>query len=338
MRFPINKAQADSNYIRTYTARAWWGLAPLDQTALLWGHAHLFGSGIPGQIAHIQRRLADNLTSTRRLDAYQFDIDTISRYYGRLCKNPPKVLIGYTNAVFKLARFVVDNRPNGALERSLKAVIVTSETVTDADIEVIGTAFNAPVVIEYGTTEAGVIAYSRFQSENLQILWDGLLARTDDNDVLHISTLSDHEFPLVNYCTDDTVATRIQFSGSVLSLRRVLGRSRDNMRIRSKSGTTLELSAILLMHILKARPQVFGIQFEQSGDDTIRVLLQSERQLDLVDTKRYLVQQLLRDRKPVDPASITIVQTADSTKSIAGKQPIFRTRPSNGADGTQSSS
>ena len=45
-------------------ARSWWGVNPLDNMVLLWGHSHLFGTGIKGQINHKLRLLKDILIKT----------------------------------------------------------------------------------------------------------------------------------------------------------------------------------------------------------------------------------------------------------------------------------
>ena len=54
-------------------------------------------------------------------------------------------------------------------------MVVTSETVTDYDVNLIEKVFNVPCVIEYGMAETGVIAYSKDNSKILSYFGTHLL-------------------------------------------------------------------------------------------------------------------------------------------------------------------
>ena len=109
-RFPISKDTMRNHYANAYIARGWWGIRPLDNILLLWGHSHLFGSGLRGRINQCKRVLADWLINTKRLNAYDMSLTTIDKYYKIFKASNPKVLIGYVSSIRYLAKYITDNK------------------------------------------------------------------------------------------------------------------------------------------------------------------------------------------------------------------------------------
>ena len=137
-------------------ARGWWNVKPLDGIFLIWGHSHLFGDGIKGQINYYKRLFYDWLINTKRLSAYDLSINSLSNYYQILKKSNPTLIIGYTSAIYKLAKHIDENNLDIENKSNLKGVVVTSETVTNYDINLIKKVFNVPCIIEYGMAETGL--------------------------------------------------------------------------------------------------------------------------------------------------------------------------------------
>ncbi|MEE9608872.1 MAG: hypothetical protein V3U03_14125 [Myxococcota bacterium] len=250
----------------------------------------------------------------------------LDAYYRAVRARAPQVLVGYTSCLFKLAKFIDENGLDAGTRPRLKAVIVTAETVTDADVELISRVFGAPTVNEYGMAETSIIAYSRERSDNLQLLWDSVLGRVDDDSLLYVTTLLSPLFPLIQYQTDDCVKVVESHRGSVLRMSHVQGRRRDVLSVVAVSGDVLDLSGILMVHALKSYPNVFGIQFEQLERDRVRICVLGDRRLDLPRMKEFFVTEMHRDAKPVDPAAVELVQIDEVVKSIAGKELLVRPR------------
>ena len=102
----------------------------------------------------------DFIINTKRLNAYDMSKKSIDKYSQIIKKTNPVMIIGYTSSIYRIAKYIDENNFDINNNSDLKAVIVTSETVTNYDINLIEKAFNAPCVIEYGMAETGVIAYS----------------------------------------------------------------------------------------------------------------------------------------------------------------------------------
>lgn len=324
-RFPVSSRELVPNYADIYVGRSWYGVQPLDRMLLFWGHSHVFGTGVKGVLESYRRALYDRLLNIRRLNAYDLTPNTIERYvdvYRR--ERNIKVIVGYTSCIYKLAKHIYENSPTAGRKDSLKAVIVTSETVTDMDIGLLGTVFGVPVAIEYGMAETGVIAHSRETPKNIRILWDSFLTTAGPDGGLRVTTLYEKLFPLVNYDTGDVVDISEEVDGSVLGVSAVLGRRRDVLRIGTVGGAYVDVSGILIVHILKSYPHIFSMQCEQVEPDRVRILLLADRPLDTDHVKAYFLKEIRKDHRDVDGRCIEVRQVTALLMTPAGKERTVR--------------
>jgi phenylacetate-coenzyme A ligase PaaK-like adenylate-forming protein len=304
--------------------RSWWGVDPLDPMLLFWGHSHLFGTGARGLWCHYKRKFYDKCLNVHRQNAYDMGIGTIGEYYREYRRSNPSVILGYTSCIYKLAKYMFEHRLDCGRKKRLKAVIVTSETVTGSDVELISKVFGVPVIIEYGMAETGVIAYSYDSTWNIRLFWDSILALEGRDHVLNITTISDKYFPLINYHTEDIVEVLREADGSILELRSIQGRKRDVLRIGAVDGSYLEVSGILLVHVLKSYPRLYSIQFEQLEQNTVRILLAADRPLDLPEVKDYFIREVRKDHANIDGNCILMEQVESVSKTLAGKEGMIR--------------
>ena len=105
-RYPRGAGEVNSRWVDAYLGRHWAGVRPTDPTVLLWGHSHLFGSGLPGRLAHLRRRLADLVVNVTRVNAYDLSEPSLRAHYLAVRRRDPVTITGYTSAVFKLARYI----------------------------------------------------------------------------------------------------------------------------------------------------------------------------------------------------------------------------------------
>jgi phenylacetate-CoA ligase len=321
-RFPSAAIDFEDIYTNTYVGRSWWGIEPLEKIISLWGHSHLFGSGLKGKKNEYVRRVKDALINTVRLDAYDMRAETISDYYVKILSYRPSSIIGYTSCLYKLARFMIDNNLQGMLGRQLKVVIPTSETVTQSDIVAMKEAFRVPVAIEYGMAETGVITYSKAESNNIPVFWNSFICRKNNSENLIVTTLSEKTFPLINYNTDDCVDVKEEHHGSILALRGIKGRSKESFEIATISGEKLLISGILIVHIMKSYNFIYSVQCTQLDNHHIVIHLTSDRNINLDDACKYFSHQLSKDYNNVDPSAISIEQVDDIKRSLAGKERV----------------
>lgn len=322
-RYPRGADEATGFWLNTYLARTWSGIQPLDPGVLLWGHAHLFGDGLQARLAQWRRRAADRVLNMTRLDAYDLTDDALDRAYRALIARDPVYLLGYTSAIFRLARHLERNQLPLRPGCRLKSVVVTAETATPADITTISNAFQASVSIEYGTAETGVLAASRGSTWPLRVIWDSFIVLIGDAGTIHVTTLDDRVFPLVNYSPGDVASATEAGSGSTLALQRIGGRMQDIVRVRRSGGGSLELSAILPVHILKSLPTITSVQFKQVSESELIIYLQALEPLDSDRVSTYFARQLMKDHPDFDRTSVKFEQIAEPPRTRSGKHALF---------------
>ena len=312
-RFPITKNESLNSYANHYLGRNWWGIKPLDKIILFWGHSHLFGNGLKGKINHNKRLLYDWIINTKRLSAYDMSLDSMERYCHILKKSNPFMIIGYTSAIYKIAKYinennlVINNMPN------LKCVVVTSETVSNYDVNLIEKVFNVPCVIEYGMAETGVIAYSKENSENINIFWDTFIGIKDKENILNITTINERIFPLINYKTDDIVETKE--SHSILKIKKIIGRKNDFIKIKVNSNF-VEVHSELFTHILKSIKGVMDFKIIQMKNLSIEIKYVSSNNLSI--SERFF-EEIYKEFNGIDKNIFSFKQVNEITKTIAGK-------------------
>ncbi|MEU5564179.1 phenylacetate--CoA ligase family protein [Micromonospora musae] len=321
-RYPRGPGEVEERWVDAYLGRHWAGVRPTDPNVLLWGHAHLFGSGLRGHLAQARRGLADAFMNITRLNAYDLTEPSLRSHYEALRRRDPVALTGYASAVGKLARYIERNQLELDPPRRLRAVILCAETADDADIAVVERVFNAAAVIEYGSAETGVIAMSRQNTRDIRVIWDSFVCLTDGSGELRLTTLGSRLFPLVHYAIGDRVEPSDVSDGNALAFRAILGRRQDVVRVASTRGT-LELSAILPVHILKSYPGIVGVQFRQVRPDALLIQVEADRRLDLGEVAAFFVRELRRDHPDLVAGSIDFAQVVEPARTRAGKHALF---------------
>ncbi len=315
-KFPVSRKESNITYANHYLVRSWWGIKPYDKILLFWGHSHLFGSGIKGQFKQYKRILFDYIINTKRLNAYDMSVNTLEEYYQDLKKINPSMIIGYASTIYKIAKYIKENSLDIGIKDKLKGVVVTSETVMQYDIDLIESVFQVPCIIEYGMAETGVIANSKDSSNNIKLLWDSFIGiKSDDGDFL-LTTIFKKAFPLINYRTDDVVYS--QDKQSILNIDKIDGRKKDILEINSKNGK-LELSGILMVHILKTYKGIYEIQFKQKTNNRVEIIFTADRKLDINHISDFFIQNIKIDHQDIDEKSFTFKQVGNISGTIAGK-------------------
>ena len=315
-KYPTNKKQKDNEYANTYLGKYWWGVEPLDSLLMFWGHSHLFGNGLKGKFNSWKRSFFDYLINTIRFSAYNMTDSTLVKNTNEIKHINPKAIIGYTSLISKMSKTIKANNLSIGDKTNLRGVICTSETVSDYDIDIISDAFNCSVIIEYGMAECGVIAYSKKHTDNLVLFWDSFIATENHNSILNITTLYDRAFPLINYKTDDIVITKKKYKKSVLSFKKIVGRSNDVLKIKVNE-EIIEVHSELFTHLLKAISGIINFQITQKKDLSIFVRYVCNDKNHKV--KELFIYELEREYLKVDVEQFIFLQVEEIEKTISGK-------------------
>ncbi|RKN16029.1 phenylacetate--CoA ligase family protein [Micromonospora musae] len=321
-RFPRGQAETTDRWVNNYLGRAWWGIRPLEPQVLLWGHAHLFGSGLKGRIAQAKRATADGILNIRRLNAYDLSEPALQAHYRVIRDQNPVSLVGYTSAVFKLARYIEREGLDLGDKSQLRGVILSAETASDADLATIERVFGATALIEYGAAETGLMAMSQGEPRAIRVLWDSFVCLVSDDGSLTVTTLDDRLFPLINYAIGDCVEPTDAVDGNAFQFRSILGRRQEVVQVASAQGI-LDLSPILPVHILKSYPGIVGVQFRQERPDALHIYVEADHELDLDGVSSFFARELRQDHPDLRADSFTFHQVADQARTRAGKHALF---------------
>jgi phenylacetate-CoA ligase len=153
LQFYIDRCRQAADWAARLRARSWWGIAPGDREMMVWA------GPVQRTASDRLRVLRDRLLNQHVLDAFNISEQTLREYADRIRRYRPHLLYGYASSLALLARHMLQRDDVLADARhSPGAVFVTGETVTPRDAADIQSAFGAPVVIEYGSRDCGLIA------------------------------------------------------------------------------------------------------------------------------------------------------------------------------------
>ena len=182
-------------------------------------------------------------------------------FYGALKKYQPKYMIGYTNSIYELAKFMSAHN----LTFKMKAIITNAEPVYDYQINDIQKVFDCPVIETYGQAELVCFA-NRFP--------DGVMYESPEMGHSEIFTNEDRQeqhfgkliatgllnkaMPLIRYDTDDLISTefekKINNNCSLHPFGKILGRN-DDILITKDGRKVVQIDGIFSsdLNILKGQ-------------------------------------------------------------------------------------
>lgn len=320
--FPTSKKDADETYANAYLGRSWWDIKPFSRIIMFWGHSHLFGKGLFSALKKFKRNFKNSLINTIKVSSYDLDVDNLKFFYNKILKNNYDALISYTSNIYMICKYM--EAKNYFLNKNqIKNIILTSETVSKADIELISKRLTKRIINEYGMAETGVIAYSFKDTNNIRVLWDSFIINIRDDGKLYITTILPKIFPLINYYSEDLATVKESFKESVLYLASIDGKIRNILKVKCMDGSFRFISTIFFDHILKYEKNIYSIHYVQNID-SIEIVLSSNRKLDLAALKINVLKQAKKQFDFVDPNGILLKQGV-SRKTIAGKRCVMIT-------------
>ena len=315
--FPTSILEKKMRYGNVYLGRSWWSIKPFDKTILIWGHSHLFGTGINGKVKNFKRKLYDYLINTKRLNAYNMTETSIIDYIKIINNELPSVIIGYSSVIFKIAQ-VSKTLNICMLKNKLKGIILTAESVSRNEIKLIKDVFNTNIILEYGMAELGVIAYSKKKTFNYNVFWDSFICN-DSNNGLIISTIDKRVFPLIRYKTNDIVETYHSVESSILSFSNIKGREQEKLSLFTLDKKIVWVSGIMIVHILKAMPSMMSICSTQIEKGKILIYYELFRYLDEKKIFDYLIKELNKEFNNIDSKSISLKKEKYIKPTLSGK-------------------
>lgn len=260
-------------YLAGFRGRSWWGLQPGDPEFKIWGSGIRTATG-PAELAYkVVRRMKDWAIGITLVDPFFQREEDVERAAQLVMRTQPKLVFGYANSIHLLAAHMV-RRGLRAGPGWPRAVGYTAEMLLDWQREDIQKAFGAPLIAEYGSCEAGVMAFQCPQgtlhtSDDIMVLETVPLegAGASDLGVVVVTDLMAISYPLIRYRQGDLA----RLGGEPCACGRGLGSLRDltgrmNDRFASPSGGIIDF--IVFDQAMKEQPAIrrFKVVERARGD------------------------------------------------------------------------
>lgn len=301
-----------------WLARSWFGIQPNDRCFAIWGHSHLLGTGLKGQINRRIREWKDWALGYYRFSAYKLDDASLRQAGDLLLRFRPQYVFGYSVALDRFAR-VNAARAADFARLGLKVAIGAAEGFPAPDSrELLGRVLGCPVAMEYGSVEASWLAHSTPAGDH-QAFWNSYFIEALDRGasggrIVRITSLTPRCFPLIRYEIGDELDLGGHEGVGVSRFARVLGRCNDYLMLADGSRVHSEL----ITHCVRSCPEVLGYQAVQDGHD-VRIHVTTKHPL--ADETIAAIQVRLQ-KLHASLRNVPIERVAALHRTIAGKTPI----------------
>lgn len=322
---PSWRREYEENRLDPWLGRSWYGIGPRHRLMLYWGHSHLLGEGWRGKVNGWSRSIKDRLQNYRRHSCYDMSEAALENAGRRLLAARAHFVVGYSCYLDRLARS--NARLSSAYAAlGLKAVIAAAEGFPFEDSEArIGDVFHAPVGMEYGSVETGLVAHTH-PAGGYRVFWKSYLLEYRPGPGLQevfVTSLFRRCTPLFRYRLHDSYEVSDespQAAGcSALSFGRVAGRS--NRTIRLPNGRSLHSEAV--SHIVRGVPEITGYQ-AVSRKDRVTLNVTVGKALAEADVER--IRGMARRIDPWFGEFLEVREVPELERTIAGKTPMILVR------------
>lgn len=299
--------------------RAAYGLEPGDRTFLLWGHEHLYGTGVRRTVNAYKRRFKDWLAGWLRVSAYDLGVAAMTAAFEKFERFQPKFVIGFSPAVLAFCRI---NKTKAGVVKSVKVILCTAGPLTDDEKCEIESFFSGKVCMEYGSVECGIMAYTQPTDGRYKVFWHTHLLQVQkqqDGEYKNLVTrLTDCYVPLIRYDIGDCLEMGEDLTArSVLSFKSVKGRPSEMLHF----ACGVSFFGALIGDCVKQVPEVVSSQVAVNEAENlleIRVVANielSRSSLDLIANRFSLT--VANTQK----MTVRVVQVERLHTTIGGKMP-----------------
>lgn len=308
--------------VNQMVGRRKYGIESGDRTFLLWGHEHLYGTGLKRKINAFKRRLKDWLGGWKRVSAYDLGESAMREAYGSFSKFRPKFIIGFSPAVLA---FVRHNKDKAKLVDSVQVILCTAGPLSNDEKVEIEEFFGGVVCMEYGSVECGVIAYTRPRDGQYDVFWSTHLLQAQkqsDGEYKNLVTrLIDCYVPLIRYDIGDYLdldcANEEENKRSVLEIKSVKGRPSE--MINFKCGVSF--FGALIGDCVKQVPDIISSQIAVDElNDRLEIRVTASRLLSNED-KELIVNRLQLTVRGIEDVSVSVEQKEKLFTTVGGKIP-----------------
>lgn len=300
-----------------WIGRAANGYLPGQKTFLIWGHHHLHGKGLSKLKNTAVRNIKDSILGYKRISAYDTSVKAMTIAFQKYNSYKPKLVIGYSSSILS---FVRCNQSAKAIHQP-SLVLCTAGPLSEKERDEIRRFFKAPLCMEYGSVECGVMAYTISDCDHYNVFWTThiIQGHKDDNGYVKniVTTLTDRYFPLIRYDIGDYLTlSEDEDLSSIKEIKNIFGRPTDVVTLNDGTSFFPMLIEACVEHIegIIAHQLVVG----NNQLDILLVALNplSRTDFDSVYRKLYKIIPALKTQP------LKIYQVNELKKNRGGKTPL----------------
>ena len=189
LQFYRNEKWDSYNRASIFQGYSWHYVNPWDYKVYFWGLNLRF-------LQKCKTRILDTLQNRYRVFSYNTkDFKKLLRR-----KDKIKVIEGYSSSIYEFSKFVLNE---GVSFPNLKLIKATSETIKEEYKQSVKKAFGFNLVSEYGSAEAGIIAFGCSKG-NMHVMEHNVIIEERNKEIL-ITNLNSHSFPIIKYKQGDYI-------------------------------------------------------------------------------------------------------------------------------------
>lgn len=296
------------------------GVYPDSRCFLLWGHRHGHGQGVFNSMHFAWRKVKDWMTNNMRADATNLSKSALAHDIEKLIRFRPECVIAYSASLLALVRTCGTYREL-CQRLGVKAVICTAGPLMKHERDEIAQFFNAPVGMEYGSMEAGVMAYQTPMTGGRYVVFD----RTH---ILHVFSDADSSgsqvlvtklypcyLPLIRYKIGDCVeCADVDAEGAVISFDEVLGRTGDEIDL----GNGVKFHGQSFMLCAEGCNKVVAYQVRVNRSEQ-RVTFVVQTNVPLTEYEKNSMRKQTAEMSGLHPESIRVEESNELEKAPSGK-------------------
>lgn len=296
------------------------GIYPDSRCFLLWGHRHFYGQGFKSNLKFAWRQFKDWMTNNLRMDATNLSHNALEKDVRHLINFKPECIIAYSASLLALIRTCGIYRDR-CRAIGIKAIVCTAGPLTADERAEISAFFNAPIGMEYGSMEAGVMAYQTPMTNNRYEVFDQthvIHAEAENDSVLNqiiVTTLTRRYLPLIRYRVGDYMSgICMRDDGTVNGFQEVSGRSGDMIDL----GNGVRFHGYSLMVCAEENPKIIAHQLKVDKNKG-NVTFSAQTLSPLTDGEKLHIQKHAADIASIDYRLINVEEVKELIKAPSGK-------------------
>lgn len=296
------------------------GIYPDSRCFLLWGHRHFYGQGLISDLRFKWRQIKDWMTNNIRVDATDLSQVALRRDVKRLIQFKPECIIAYSASLLALVRTCEEYRSR-CQELRIKGIICTAGPLTMEEQLEIKSFFNAPVSMEYGSMECGVMAYktkttcNRYKVFNNTHILHAVQDFEPDRYQILVTTLTTRYLPLIRYRVGDYMEDPVVLEDkTVVDFKDVTGRTGDMIDL----GNGVRFHGYSLMVCAEANSKIIAYQVKVSRSKR-KIKFVAQTLLPLSMAERKNICKHASHVAGISPEIIDIEESRELIKAPSGK-------------------